>query len=115
MGAFMNGMMDKMDKNPRQKRYFKRFLMQTLSTPGMMEAGLGTAPKGQMSLNDLIIVERNKAVITDTKNTILTKKPRTLAIFYGAGHMEDMEKRVIKELGYKPADTRWFTAITDKK
>ena len=115
MGAFMNGMMDRMDKNPRQRAYFKRFLMQTLSTQGMMETALGGAPAGQMSLGDLIIVERNKAVISDVKSTIATKKPRTLSVFYGAGHMEDMQKRLITELGYKPTETRWIPAITDKK
>jgi hypothetical protein len=114
MGEFMNGMMDRMDKNPRQKRYFKRFLMQTLSTAGLMETALGKSKPGQMSMQDLIIVERNKEVIKDLKTTI-TKKPRTIAIFYGAGHMEDLEKRLITEMAYKPAEERWFVAIVDKK
>jgi hypothetical protein len=115
MGELMNGMMDRMDKNPRQKRYFKRFLMQTLTTQGLMESALGKAKPGEMSMQDLIIVERNKAVMKDLQTTIATKKPRTIAIFYGAGHMEDMEKRLITEMAYKPAEERWFTAIVDKK
>jgi hypothetical protein len=115
MGEFMNGMMDRMNKNPRQKRYFKRFLMQTLATPNMMEAALGKAKPGQMSLGDLIIIERNKAVMKDLQSTIAIQKPRTVAIFYGAGHMEDLEKRLVTELGYKTVEERWFAAITDKK
>jgi hypothetical protein len=115
MGEFMNGMMDRMDKNPRQKRYFKRFLMQTLTTQGLMESALGKAKPGEMSMNDLIIIERNKAVIKDLQEVISTKKPRTVAIFYGAGHMADLEKRLVEEMKYKPMKERWFTAIIDKK
>jgi hypothetical protein len=118
MGEFMNGMMDRMDKNPRQKRYFKRFLMQTLATPNMMEVALGKTKPDEMSLGDLIIVERNKAVIKDLQTAISTnistKKPRTIAVFYGAGHMKDMQERLLHELRYKPVEDRWFVAITDK-
>ena len=35
---------------------------------------------------------------------------RNLAIFYGAGHLADMEQRLLNEFGMKRGGTRWLTA-----
>jgi hypothetical protein len=44
----------------------------------------------------------------------LKKIPRSgsIAVFYGAGHMDDLEKRVTGDLHYRPADETWLTAFS---
>ena len=37
---------------------------------------------------------------------------RTVAIFYGAGHMLDLEQRLTAELGYRYDGEAWVTALT---
>ena len=32
-------------------------------------------------------------------------------MFYGAGHMADLELRLCRELGYRPAEDRWLLAF----
>ena len=34
-------------------------------------------------------------------------------MFYGAGHMHDLQNRLEDELGYRPAETVWYPAITE--
>ena len=37
--------------------------------------------------------------------------PEGIGIIYGAGHMADLEARILGELGYEPADGGWLTAM----
>jgi hypothetical protein len=69
-------------------------------------------PPDLSQLVRVLIQARNEHVIGDLK-TELSLVPRrgSIAIFYGAGHLEDMEKRVTGELHYVPADDVWFTAF----
>jgi len=65
----------------------------------------------------VIVSERNKVVMAKLKG-LLTKsgaQKGRIAIFYGAGHMPDMEKRLIAE-GFQKKTTTWVTAwdIVDK-
>ena len=36
----------------------------------------------------------------------------SIAVFYGAGHMDDLEQRVASELGYKPDGEIWMPAFS---
>ena len=44
---------------------------------------------------------------------IVAREPlvRDVGVFYGAGHMMDMERRLVEEMGYLPEATEWATAI----
>jgi hypothetical protein len=61
----------------------------------------------------VLIQARNQHVIGDLK-TELKSLPRSgsIAIFYGAGHLEDMQQRVTGELHYQPTENVWFTAFS---
>ena len=61
---------------------------------------------------EVIIGQRNQVVVDDVK-TILADEPgvRSIAIFYGAAHMQDMAGRLEDQLGYRPADEQWYTAF----
>lgn len=56
-----------------------------------------------------IITERNKVALAVVKKEIEGGK-RKLAIFYGAGHMPDMEKRLLADFPLKRDSERWLVA-----
>jgi hypothetical protein len=70
-------------------------------------------PPDWKQLLKVLIAARNQNVIHDVK-TELKRVPRTgsIAIFYGTGHMDDMQHRLLDELHYKPAEDVWLTAFS---
>jgi hypothetical protein len=68
-------------------------------------------PKGST-----IITQRNKAALEVLQKQIAAGKKK-IAIFYGAGHMPDFQKRLRDEFGLTPVSTRWLVAwdLKDKK
>ncbi len=63
-----------------------------------------------------IITERNKVALEVLAQEIKAGK-KHLGIFYGAGHLADMEKHLISDFGLRPQSIRWLTAwdLTGKK
>jgi hypothetical protein len=67
---------------------------------------------GDDTLMKRLITDRNRIVIGDVKQVLgRDDPPKSIGVFYGAGHMVDMEKR-LRKLGYEPRETVWMTAIT---
>jgi hypothetical protein len=56
-----------------------------------------------------LITERNKKALAVLKKQVGEGKDR-IAIFYGAGHMHDMQQRLKDDFGLAPISTRWLTA-----
>ncbi len=70
-------------------------------------------PPDLKQMIQVLIEARNENVIADLKTELKTvPRSGSVAIFYGTGHMEDMEKRVTGELHYRPADEIWLTAFS---
>src|SRR5262249_24337055 len=64
-------------------------------------------------LFSVIIQERNQVVLRDLASELRgPDRPRSIAVFYGAGHMADLEKRLRADLAYRPRTERWLTAIS---
>lgn len=63
-----------------------------------------------------LITERNKVALDVLTAQIKAGKTK-LGIFYGAGHLADMEERLLKDFGMKKTDHRWLVAwdLTGKK
>jgi hypothetical protein len=57
----------------------------------------------------VLISERNKIALKVLKEQLAAGKKR-LAIFYGAGHLTDMDQRLQKDFGLKPTEITWLTA-----
>jgi hypothetical protein len=72
------------------------------SVEGVMDALEG--PKGST-----IIGERNKVALRKLAEQIAAGKKK-IAIFYGAGHLADMEKRLVDDFHLKRAAEEWMTA-----
>lgn len=64
------------------------------------------------ALMEVIIIDRNAAVLADLRRTLDTDKTaQSIALFYGAGHLPDLEARLEADFGYTFKESRWFTAI----
>jgi hypothetical protein len=57
----------------------------------------------------VIITERNKMALKVLKEQLAAGK-RKVGIFYGAGHLNDMDERLRKEFGLEPVSINWLTA-----
>jgi hypothetical protein len=56
-----------------------------------------------------IITDRNKMALAVLKDQLAAGK-KQLGIFYGAGHLQDMDQRLRKDFGLKPMAISWLTA-----
>jgi hypothetical protein len=62
---------------------------------------------------DVIVGERNQIVVDDLAALIQAEpEVKSVAIFYGAAHMADFEKRLAEQLQYQPGEARWLPAMT---
>ena len=77
--------------NPQQ---LKLTLAKQFASGGALEAGLGG------TLNQILIQDRNQAAMKVLESEI-QKGNKKLAIFYGAAHMPDFEKRLFDEFGMR--------------
>jgi len=70
--------------------------------------------EGQMAVfegeeGSTIITERNRRAL-EVLSKQLKEGKKHIAIFYGAGHLSDMEKRLVKDFGCKRGEEEWLTA-----
>ena len=56
-----------------------------------------------------IITERNKKAF-EVLDKQLKDGKKNVAVFYGAGHLPDMEKRLAADFGLKREGEKWLTA-----
>jgi hypothetical protein len=70
-------------------------------------------PPDWKKLIKVLIEARNKNLLSDLAEE-LKKIPGTgsIAVFYGAGHMDDMEKHVTGDLHYHPVEDVWLPAFS---
>ena len=73
------------------------------ASTGNLDAGLGG------TLNQLLITDRNQAAMKVLQKEI-DKGQTKIAIFYGAAHMPDFEKRLISDFGLKKTNQAWVQA-----
>jgi len=113
LGAFVQVGLKFIGFSPKLQAMTKTVLIETL---GGLEGDLSQIkglPPGFQRLLTVIIQERNKVVLADlTAQLRAPGPPATIAIFYGAGHMIDMEKRLRSQLAYRPSTERWLTAMS---
>jgi hypothetical protein len=109
MQAMIAGLVLKfIEASPTMQTICKVILIDTLAN---VQGTLDSMPGGTGKLMSVIVLERNKVVIDDLK-ALLAEQParKSIGIIYGAGHLADLEKRIV-ELGYRPVEDTWFTAM----
>ena len=85
--------------NPKK---FKRMMAQQFEDAGG-DVSLGG------TINRLLVEDRNKACIKVLQQQ-LTAGKKKIAIFYGAAHMPDFDKRLKEDFGMKRTESEWLTA-----
>ena len=89
--------------DPTGPAKFKRLLAQHLAAMDKPDAALGR------TLSTILVDDRNQAAMKVLHKQIEGGKKK-IAIFYGAAHMPDFEKRLRAELDLAPAGTQWVQA-----
>lgn len=92
------------------------------ATPGLKEgikmilvkSMAGAANKAMdQTMREIVIDARNQSVIDTFAKTIkVDVPPKSIAIFWGAGHMPGLQKQLGDLYGYKTAETKWFPAAS---
>ena len=99
--------------SPKLQAMSKLVMIEVL---GHFEADLSEVEGVPPELQRLMIViirGRNEVVIRDLRKELArTGAKQSLSIFYGAGHMPDLEKRLTSELGYRRRAETWLTALS---
>ncbi len=98
--------------SPRLQATAKLMLIETL---GGLGGAIPEAPDLGFDTRELLrvlIEERNAVVVHDLRAALATStRPRRIAIFYGAGHMQDLEARLRKDLALLPIENQWLRAF----
>jgi hypothetical protein len=99
--------------SPKLQAMSKVTLIEVITEMGGDPSRLGAISPELKQLLQVLIEKRNQKVIDDLKVALKEGGPKgSISIFYGTGHMNEMETRLRKELHYQPAQDLWFPAIT---
>ncbi len=82
----------------------RRMFAETMGT-----TDIGTTLDLLPGLSDLVLSKRNAVVMTALHEQV-AKTRGSVAVFYGAAHMADLEKRIAKELDYHRVGGHWLRA-----
>jgi hypothetical protein len=112
LGALARVTVALLETSPRLRAATQVVLVEVLSGLPSDLPQLPGLPVGFQNLLRILIEERNRKVVNDVRHALQAKpRPRSIAIFYGAGHMTDLEQRLRDTLGYRPGKERWLTAF----
>jgi len=102
--------------SPQLSLTMKVMMIETIANADDMIAmqgksgGAGISNMGAMM--KVLIQDRNAEVFKDLRRVIDTEKDiKSIAIFFGAGHLPDMEEHLDKDFGYTFDEDKWFNAI----
>ncbi len=95
--------------NPAYSAIGKLVLVETLARADEI---LESAPGEMGAMMGVIIHERNRVLLDDLR-AVIEHEPgvRTIGIIYGAGHLADVQQRLVEEFGYVEAGEEWVPAI----
>lgn len=112
-GALLQGLMKFIGSSTKLQAMTKLTLIEVLGAIRADPTRLQGVPPDMKRLLEVLIRERNKVVIEDLKVELKRARHRTsIGVFYGAGHLPDMEHRLQHELHYRPAADVWHAAFS---
>jgi hypothetical protein len=113
LGSIFKWVIKYIGSDPQMQASAKFTLIEALGRMKGDFAAMRGLPPDMQHLLKVLIEARNQNVIDDLK-TEFTVVPAngSIAVFYGTGHMDDMERRVIQQLNYRPDGDIWFTAFS---
>lgn len=112
-GKFVSLLLKFIKASPQMAMTVKIVLIEALANSDDLLAAQAGGGKDVDKMMKVIIEDRNEVVFKDLAKVIETEpKIKTIAVFYGAGHLEDMERRLTSEMGYTFQSAQWIPAIT---
>jgi hypothetical protein len=113
MAAKLGGMIGLMGSTPEMRETTKLTLIEALGQASeMIDLAKSISPDIK-DLFEVLITERNEEVIRQLQARIpRVGAGKTIAVFYGAAHMDEIAKRLTEELHYTPGAQVWDTAFT---
>jgi len=97
------------ERDPQMAMMIKMMLVETVANA---DALLEAQPGAIGAFMKVIVVDRNTAVLDDLRKVIDSEPEISrVALFYGSGHLPDMEARLEKDFGYRFEKDTWFTAM----
>ena len=113
LGVLLKGLMQLIGTSTKLQAMTKIALIETLGAMKGDPSRMKGLPADMKQLMEVLIRERNKTVIEDLKYELKRATPgQSIAIFYGAAHLTDLEDRLRKELKLRPAEDIWLPAFS---
>jgi hypothetical protein len=113
IGTMMNNVIAVLGKSPEMQEMTKAVLVEALGNSGELLDLARTASPELRDLFDTLLTDRNAIVLADLRAQLAKRPPaETIAIFYGAAHMDEIAARLRTDLGYVPAKQEWLPAFT---
>lgn len=114
LGAKVVGfMLGIIERSPMMSSMTKLMMLEMLGHADELMEAQGSALMGVdgAQLMKVLIDDRNEVVLEDLKKVIAeSPEVKTIAVFYGAGHLAKMQKSLVED-GYVAGETTWYTAI----
>lgn len=99
--------------NPKLQATMKLALIEALGSLRGDLSRMKSLPEDVQRLMEVLIQSRNDAVLKDLRAELKrTAPPASISVFYGAGHMDDLERRIRREFGYRADSDLWLPAFT---
>jgi dienelactone hydrolase len=99
--------------NPRFQAMTKLALIEALGSLRGDLSRMKSLPEDVQRLMEVLIQSRNDAVLRDLRAELKrAQPPASISVFYGAGHMDDLERRLRREFGYRPDGDLWLPAFS---
>jgi hypothetical protein len=113
MGEMMNTMTAFIGSSPEMRETTKVMLVEVIGHAGEMLELAKNASPDLKSLFEVVLAERNEVLFRNLRAQLAKLKPgESVAVFYGAAHMDEIERRLRDELHYSRAKQEWDTAFT---
>ena len=113
VGALITAGMKLIGSSPKLQAMMKLAMIEMLGRfKGDMSQFQGLPPEWQR-LIEILIRARNEEVIKDLQTELGKRSPaKSIAIFYGAAHMEDFERRLTHNMNYRHSREEWLPAFS---
>jgi hypothetical protein len=108
----LSGMIGLMGSTPEMRETTKLMLVQALGQAGeIIEVAKKASPELK-DLFDVLLTERNAEVLRQLDGQISRLKPgQSVAVFFGAAHMDEIAEKLTSQLHYTQAKQEWDTAF----
>jgi hypothetical protein len=111
--AILRMVMRFLGANPKLQALAKVALLESIARMDGDPSQLSGLPPELHQLLVVLVQKRNQKVVNDLKTELKSKtRPGSIAVFFGAGHMPDLELQLRRQLKYQPAEDLWLTAFS---